>query len=141
MGTTLCILEQGTSWANRAELYIDLLKEAVRKDMRTSNPPMVLWDYAIERRAAISNLISCPLFQNNDLTPHAATFGSQGDISNLCNFGWYEWVYHRDHGSFPENKEKLGRVLGPIKNEGKNIWLRRCSLPKEQLSLVTLFEN
>ena len=43
--------------------------------MRESNSPMVLWDYAIERRAAINNLIPRPLFQNNGQTPHAATFG------------------------------------------------------------------
>ena len=42
VGTTLRILEVGTPWANRAELYIGLLKEAVRKDMRASNAPMVL---------------------------------------------------------------------------------------------------
>ena len=121
VGTTLRILEKGTPWANRAELYIGLLKEAVRKDMHASHSPMVLWDYAIERRAAIHNLVPRQLFQNNGLTPHAATFGSQGDISNLCNFGWYEWVYYRDHGSFPINKLKLGRALGPIKNDGNEM--------------------
>ena len=89
--------------------------------MRASHSPMVLWDYAIERRAAIHNLVPRPLFQNNGLSPHAATFGSQGDISNLCNFGWYEWVYYRDHGSFPINKLKLGRALGPIKNDGNEM--------------------
>ena len=121
VGTTLRILEKGTPWANRAELYIGLLKEAVRKDMRASNSPMVLWDYAIERRALIHNAVPRPLFQNNGLTPHAATFGVEGDISNICNFGWYEWVYYRDHGNFPENKQKLGRVLGPMKNEGNEM--------------------
>ena len=121
IGTTLRILEKGTPWANRAELYIGLLKEAVRKDMRASNSPMVLWDYAIERRALIHNAVPRPLFQNNGLTPHAATFGSEGDISNICNFGWYEWVYYRDHGNFPENKQKLGRVLGPMQNEGNEM--------------------
>ena len=121
VGTTLRILEKGTPWANRAELYIGLLKEAVRKDMRESHSPMVLWDYAIERRAVIHNLVPRPLFQNNGLTPHAATFGSPGDISNVCNFGWYEWVYYRDHGSFPINKQKLGRALGPVRNEGNEM--------------------
>ena len=33
IGTTLRILEQSTQFANRAELYIGLLKEAIRKDM------------------------------------------------------------------------------------------------------------
>ena len=106
---TLHILEKGTPWANRAELYIGLLEEVVRKDMRESNSPMVLWDYAIEQRAPNNNLVPHPLFHNNSQTPHAVTYGSQGDISNLCNFGWYEWVYYRD------------RILGPIKNEGNKM--------------------
>ena len=90
--------------------------------MRESHSPMVLWDYAIERRARIHNAVPRPLFQNNGLSPHAATFGSQGDISNLCNFGWYEWVYYRDNGSsFPEDKLKLGPVLGPIPNKGNEM--------------------
>ena len=33
IGTTLRVLEEGTLWANRAELYIGLLKEAIRKDL------------------------------------------------------------------------------------------------------------
>ena len=41
IGTTLRALEEGTPWANKAELYIGLIKEAVRKDMRESNAPLV----------------------------------------------------------------------------------------------------
>ena len=104
VGTTLRVLEEGTPWANRAELYIGLFKEAVRKDLRLSNAPMVLWDYCMEQRALIHNAISLLLFQNQGLTPHEATFGQQGDISNICNFGWYQWVYYCNPGSFPEAK-------------------------------------
>ena len=121
VGTTLRLLEKSTQWANRAELYIGLLKEAVRKDMRASNAPMVLWDYCIQRRAKIHNVTPRNLFQNDGLSPFTATFGVPDDISNICNFGWYEWVYYRDHGIFPINKEKLGKVLGPIKNEGNEM--------------------
>ena len=32
IGTTLRALEEGTPWSNKAELYIGLLKEAVRED-------------------------------------------------------------------------------------------------------------
>ena len=49
-------------WANRAELYISLLKEAVQKDMEESNSPMVLWDYTIEQQAIIHNAIPRSLF-------------------------------------------------------------------------------
>ena len=41
-GMTLKIQERATPWDNRAELYIDLLKEAFCKDMRAFNSPMVL---------------------------------------------------------------------------------------------------
>ena len=82
---------------------------------------MVLWDYAIQRYASIHNAVPCPLFQADGKTPHVSTFGVQVDISNLCTFGWYEWVYYRDGGSIPKNKENLGRVLGPIKNEGNEM--------------------
>ena len=34
IGSTFRALEEGTPWANRAELYIGLIKEAVRKDMK-----------------------------------------------------------------------------------------------------------
>ena len=121
IGTTLRLLEKSTQWENRAELYIGLLKEAVRKDLRASDAPMVLWDYCIQRRALIHNVTPRNLFQNNGMNPHTITFGTQEDISNLCSFGWYDWVYYRDHGVFPINKEKLGRVLGPIKNEGNEM--------------------
>ena len=121
MGTTLRLLEKSMQWANRAELYIGLLKEAVRKDRRFSNSPMSLWDYCIQRRAQIHNVTPRNLFQNDGQNPHSITFGNQADISNICNFQWYEWIHYHNHGVFPLNKEKLGRVLGPIKNEGNEM--------------------
>ena len=42
VGTTLRVLEESTQWANRAKLYIRILKEAVRQDLRKSNSPMVI---------------------------------------------------------------------------------------------------
>ena len=61
------------------------------------------------------------MFQNDGLTPYECTYGVQGDICNICQFGWFEWIYYRDHGVFPINKEKLGKVLGPLKNEGNEM--------------------
>ena len=49
VGTILKILEKGTPWANRAELYIGLLREAFCKYMCALQSPMLLWDYVIER--------------------------------------------------------------------------------------------
>ena len=125
IGTTLRILEESTQWANRAELYIGLLKRAIRRDLRQSNCPMVLWDYCAQRRALIHNLTPRNLFQLEKQSPYQFTFGVQGDISRLCNFGWYEWCYYKEESAkttiFPNQKEFLGRNLGPSKNEGNEM--------------------
>ncbi len=51
-----------------------------------------------------------------------ATLGEMGDISNLCQFGWYEWVYFRQHtAKFTYQTEVLGHCLGPTKDEGNKM--------------------
>ena len=93
IGTTLRVLEGSTQWDNRAELYVGLFKEAFRKDMLQENSPLVFWYYCAERRADITNMTFTDLFQLQVQTPHFATFGEEADISKICHFGWYEWVY------------------------------------------------
>jgi hypothetical protein len=123
VGTTLRVLEESTQWANCAELYIGLFKESIRKDLSKSNSPMNLWDYCAERRARIHNVTPCNLFQLNGTNPTTATFGSHPDISNICQFNWYDWCYYREESAvqFPFQKRQLGRVLGPLKNEGNEM--------------------
>ena len=130
IGTTLRALEEGTPWSNKAELYIGLIKEAVRKDMRKSNSPLCLWDYCVKRRARINNLTAKNAFKLHGSTPHTVTTGDEGDISNLCQYGWYEWCYFRDHtAAFPNNKEVLGRVLGPARGAGNEMsqWILKVN--------------
>ena len=93
IGTNLRMLKGSTQWANRDELYVGLFKEAVRKYMLQENSLLVFWNYCAERRAAITNMTAKDLFQLQGQTPHFATFGEEGDISNIFQFGWYEWVY------------------------------------------------
>ena len=122
IGTTLRILEESTQWASRAELYVGLMKEATRKDMRAQHSPLVLWDYCAERRAMIFCLTARDLFQLQGSNPYTATFGEEGDISNLCRYDWYDWVYFWDGSAkFPYPKLSLGRCLGPMKNEGNEM--------------------
>jgi hypothetical protein len=118
IGTTLKVLEAQTQWANQA-VYIGLIKEATRKDMRASGLPLVLWDFCMEHRALIYQVTAKNMFQLNGITPHTFTFGTDVDISNLCCFGWYEWVHFCENSAaFPFQKEQLGCCLGPAKNEG-----------------------
>jgi hypothetical protein len=89
IGTSLRLLEEGTPWANKAELFIGILKEAVRRDMRESNSPLPFWDYCVERRVRISTLTAKRRFNLRNLNAHTLLTQEEGDISNLCIFNWY----------------------------------------------------
>jgi hypothetical protein len=122
IGTTLKVLEEDTPWANKAELYIGLLKEATRKDMKESDCPLTFWDYCVERRAHINNMTAKNLFQLHGTNAYTATTAEEGNISNLCLYDWYEWCYYREKSTnFPFNCKVLGQVLGPAKGEGNEM--------------------
>ena len=72
---TLRILEAGTPWDNCAEIYIRIFKEAVHRDLHMTDVPMVLQYYCMDRRDRIHNAVPRPLLQNQEMTPHEATFG------------------------------------------------------------------
>ena len=74
------------------------------------------------------------------------TFGEQGDISNLCQFRWYEWCYFHDHKApFPHNQEVLGHVLGPARGEGNELsqWVLKSNgnvVPRRTVRALQLAE-
>jgi len=47
----------------------------------------------------------------------------QPDISNLWVYDWYDWCYCCEESNiqFPFQKEQLGHILGPTKNEGNQM--------------------
>jgi len=77
IGTTLRVLEENTPWANRAELYIGLIKEAIRKDMKETNSPLVFWDYCAKRCAKINNMTAKDLFQLDRCNAHFSVTGEE----------------------------------------------------------------
>ena len=72
----------------------------------------------MERCKIIHQVTSKYLFKLNDTNPHTATFGTEADISKICQCVWYEYVYYRGQSaSYPHMKEFIGRCLGPTQNE------------------------
>ena len=111
ISTTIRALEEGTPWSNKAELYIGLLKEATCKEMCETDSPMAFWDYCLERRAQINNLTTKNCFKLHGTNAYTVLTGDEGDISNLCQYKWYDWCYFRDQmAAYPTPKEVLSRV-------------------------------
>ena len=45
--------------------------------------------------------------------------GQTGDISNLCEFEWFEWVmFFQPKETYPDDKMFIGRWLGPETDVG-----------------------
>ena len=45
--------------------------------------------------------------------------GETANITHLCEFGWYDWVYFRDNAvTYPNDKWVLGTWLGPSIDNG-----------------------
>ena len=86
-------------------------------------------------------------FNLHGSNPYTVLTGDEGDISSLCQFGWYEWCYYRDHTEkFPFNKEVLGRILGPAKGEGNEMaqWVLKGNgnvVPRRTARPLTVAEN
>ena len=120
VGCEIRELEQGTPYSNKAERYVGILKERVLRAMKRSKSPMKLWDFCVEWCAKVLSATAHEHFQLEGMTPKSKLTGQPTDISNLCEFGWYEWVQFRyDNNQFPEPHEQLGRCLGPADHAGK----------------------
>ena len=141
-------LEAESPWSNRAELFIGIVKKAIKKDLKDSNCPMVLWDYCAQYRSKIMNATARPTcYALDGQVPWTKMTGQPLDISDICEFKWYEWVYFRDHtSSFPHASEQLGRCLGPALNAGTAMsqWVMNRQgnvIPRQTLRKLTPSER
>ena len=50
--------------------------------------------------------------------PETIMTGDTANISQICQFGWYDWVMYYDHITFPDDKALLGQYLGPAIDGG-----------------------
>ena len=96
MGTTLKILEESTQHANLAEICVGLTKTSIRKYLRKSDTPMVLWDFCAERQICINNLADRPLFQLQGQNLHLSNLGEEREISSVCQLKLHDWAYAMD---------------------------------------------
>ena len=55
----------------------------------------------------------------NRQVPETIMTRNTTNISNICQFGWYDWVmFHDNIPSFPDAKARLGQYPGPAIDVG-----------------------
>ena len=54
--------------------------------------PELLWDHCIELEALIRSHTTLDIYGLEGQVPETVIYGQTGDISNLCEFEWFQWV-------------------------------------------------
>ena len=104
---------------NLCEGEIRELKRGSTRKMLKRNVPKKLWDHCIDLESRIRSATTLPRFDLDHQTPEAKMNGISADISDICEFEFYEWVMFNDsQATFPETKFHVGRWLGPAVDVG-----------------------
>ena len=107
--------EPYSPWQNAAEGTIrDLKKSAGRKMIKTISPKK-LWDDCIELEMEVRSCTANNVFElKGEVKPRTVMKDETANITHLCEFGWYDWVYFRDNAvTYPNDKWVLGSWLDP----------------------------
>ena len=106
--------EPYSPWQNASEGANRELKRGSGRKMMKQRSPKKLWDDCLDLESYIRSNTAHDIFTLNAKVPETVMSGETSDISQFCEFEWYEWVYFRDQTvSYPEDKLVLGRYLGP----------------------------
>ena len=87
--------------------------------MRQTNIPLVLWDYCVEYNTKFRCLTTTDIFDLNGRTPFENVLGFTPDVSEIVEFGWFEWVWF--HNPVDPTKDQLGRWKGLAHNVGQGL--------------------
>jgi hypothetical protein len=90
--------------------------------MAMKSVPKRLWDDALEWEATIKRHMYHDSFELQGEVPETLMISQTADISALAEIGFFDWVWWYDEpASFPDEKCKIGRYLGPSRNHGSEM--------------------
>jgi hypothetical protein len=92
-------------WQNQAESEIKEVKRLASKWTVKSQSPCKLWDHAIELASIVRPHLALDMYKLNGQIPETIMLGQTADISFICSFAWYNWVYYnKQNAAFPALK-------------------------------------
>eukprot|EP00804_Cyclotella_cryptica_P016777 CCRYP_002064-RA/>CCRYP_002064-RA protein AED:0.32 eAED:0.33 QI:0/0/0/1/1/1/2/0/448 len=111
--------EPYSPWKNSVEGNIRKLKKGAGLKMIKSGSPKKLWDDCLVLESYIRSNTAHDIYMLHGEGPGTIMSGETSDISQFCEFEWYEWVKFRDSAvQFPEDSLVLGRYLCPSSDVG-----------------------
>ena len=89
-------IEPYSAWSNTCKLNIRELKRGSSRKMLKSGSPKPLWDHCLELEARIRSHTAHDIYDLDGDTPEGKMKGTTTNISQICDYEWYEWVMFRD---------------------------------------------
>ncbi len=140
-------VEAYTPDSNLAEGVIRELKRHFRWTMITKNIPEVLWDDVLEWCAKVRGLTALNLRSLDGSTPEGKLTGDTSDISNMAEFGIWDWVWFlspqdtlkNDQGEKDMHRKRLGRYLGPSDGVGEAMSGRVINSRAQRMHRTSIF--
>ena len=115
----LVTTEPYSPWMQAVEGCIKQTKLGSSRKILKSGCPRPLWDHCIELEALISSHAVLDIYGLQGQVPETVMSGQTGDISNLCEFEWFQWLmFFQPKETYPDNKMFIGRWIGPAIDVG-----------------------
>lgn len=84
--------------------------------MFRTNCPRALWNYGLPYVAKLMQLTATNAAGLQGITPLGNMLGEVPDISQYLDFGWYDWVWHKENAGLAI--PKIGRFMGIADSAG-----------------------
>lgn len=132
-------IEAHTPNSNLAEDGIRELKRMYRRAMIRTNSPRCLWDLCLVYHAYVRSHSCLSIRQLDGEVPQTLLTGDTADISHICEFGWYDWVWYISPQDENMERKHLGRYLGPSFDVGDVLCARILPASARPISRTSVF--
>ena len=105
---------------NLAEDSIRETRQIFTRAMTKKNTPRVIWDRCFVWSSDVRRKVAWNIRKLNGQTPETILTGDSDDISQMAEFGWYDWLWYHHPVTNEEyaTKKRLGRYIGASWNSG-----------------------
>ncbi len=112
--------------------------------MIRTGAPKCLWDHCIELEGLICSHTANDIYAVDGEVPETIMKGGTADISQICEFAWYDWVTFHDKVitiAFPDDKLTLVRYLGPATDIGFALTAKILKQNRQYVCHLTLHHS
>jgi hypothetical protein len=107
--------EPYSPWQQASEGGIKETKRGFSCKMIRTGTPKHLWDHSLGLEGLLRSHTAMDIYELHGQVPETVMTGQTPDISNLCEYEWFQWVmYYDPPRSYPNDKSQLGHYLGPV---------------------------